>query len=110
MCSLVDTLLIDYEAVYSPTAAERQASVGTEGQLSEYELDLLRQRSLEARRAKAKRGELILDAPIGYIKTHDQRLDLDPDRRVQRAIKSIFAKFFELGVHDKRSCGSSRPE
>jgi DNA invertase Pin-like site-specific DNA recombinase len=31
--------------------------VGLKGSLNEYELDLLRQRSLEGRQAKAKRGE-----------------------------------------------------
>jgi hypothetical protein len=32
--------------------------------LNEYELDLLRQRSLSARYEKARRGELIVAAPI----------------------------------------------
>ena len=97
MCSLVDTLLVDHEAVYSPRLPNDRLLLGLKGSLSEYELDLLRQRSLEARRAKAERGELVLDAPIGYIKTPDQRLELHPDRRVRRAIELIFSKFFELG-------------
>lgn len=37
-------------------------------------------------------------APIGYLKTADQRLEKDPDRRVQEAIHLIFRKFFELGT------------
>ena len=49
--------------------------------MSEYELDLLRQRGLEARWAKARRGELVIEAPIGFIKTADQRLEKDPDLR-----------------------------
>ena len=65
--------------------------------MSEYELDLLRQRSLEARWAKARRGELVIEAPIGFVKTADQRLEKDPDLRVQHAIELVFAKFFELG-------------
>ena len=32
------------------------------------------QRSVEARREKARRGELLQSAPVGYIKTEDQRL------------------------------------
>jgi hypothetical protein len=63
-----------------------------------YELDLLRQRSVEARREKARRGELIVAAPAGYIKTEDQRLEKDPDRRIQEAIQLVFAKFMELGT------------
>ena len=62
MCSLVDTLLVDHEAVYSPRLPNDRLLLGLKGSLSEYELDLLRQRSLEARRAKAKRGELVHQA------------------------------------------------
>ena len=67
------------------------------GSLNEYELDLLRQRSVEARRAKAQRGELIVAAPVGYIKTEEQHLEKDPDRRVQQAIMLVFEKFLEMG-------------
>ena len=65
--------------------------------MSEYEIDLLRQRSVEARWAKARRDELVIQAPVKFVKTSDQRLEKDPDLRVQRAIELVFAKFFELG-------------
>ena len=67
------------------------------GSLNEYELDLLRQRSVEARREKARRGELIVAAPAGYLKTEDQHLEKDPDLRVQQAVRLVFDKFRELG-------------
>ena len=67
------------------------------GSLNEYELDLLCQRSVEARREKARRGELIVSAPIGYIKSEEQRLEKDPDLRVQQTILLVFRKFTELG-------------
>jgi hypothetical protein len=35
-------------------------------------LDLLRQRSLAARYEKARRGELIVSAPIGFVKVGDR--------------------------------------
>ena len=38
---------------------------GLKGSLNEYELDLLRQRSDEARQEKARRGELLITAPVG---------------------------------------------
>ena len=97
MCSLVDTLLIDQEAVYDPRRANDRLLLGLKGSMSEYELDLLRQRSLEARWAKARRGELIIQAPIGFVKTSDRRLEMDADQRVQSAIRLAFEKFFELG-------------
>jgi hypothetical protein len=66
------------------------------GSLNEYELDLLRQRSVEARREKAKRGELIVASPAGYVKA-ENCLEKDPDRRVQERVSLVFSKFFELG-------------
>lgn len=97
MCSHVDTLLVDHEAIYNPRESNDRLLLGLKGSLSEYELDLLRQRSLEARWAKARRGELLILAPVGYLKTRDQRLEMNPDQRVQHAIQTVFEKFFELG-------------
>jgi DNA invertase Pin-like site-specific DNA recombinase len=97
VCRVVDTVLIDQETVYAPRASNDRLLLGLKGSLNEYELDLLRQRSLEARRAKAKRGELIVNAPVGFRKTEDQRLEKDPDRRVQEAIGLVFDQFERIG-------------
>jgi len=97
VCRVVDTVLIDQETVYTPRQSNDRLLLGLKGSLNEYELDLLRQRSVEARRAKAQRGELIVAAPIGYLKTEEQSLEKDPDRRVQQAIVLVFEKFLELG-------------
>src|SRR5579864_4444814 len=97
VCRIVDTVLIDQETVYAPRQSNDRLLLGLEGSLNEYELDLLRQRSVEARHEKAKRGELLITAPIGYVKTEEQRLEKNPDRRVQRAVLLVFRKFFELG-------------
>ena len=72
MCGMVETLLIDHDAIYDPRRANDRLLLGLKGSMSEYELDLLRQRSLEARWAKARRGELVIEAPVGFIKTADQ--------------------------------------
>src|ERR1700756_5007854 len=97
VCRVVDTVLIDQEMVYAPRLSNDRLLLGLKGSLNEYELDLLRQRSVEARREKARRGELIVSAPVGYIKGEDQRLEKDPDLRVQQAILLVFRKFAELG-------------
>jgi len=52
---------------------------------------------VEARREKARRGELLVAAPVGFVKTGDQRLEKDPDRRVQEAVLLAFRKCRELG-------------
>lgn len=97
VCRVVDTILIDNEQVYSPRISNDRLLLGLKGSLNEYELDILRQRSLEARYAKARRGELLVAVPAGYIKTEDQRYEMDPDRQVQERIRLVFDKFFELG-------------
>ncbi|EAU48050.1 recombinase family protein [Salipiger bermudensis] len=68
MCRVVDTVLVDQEAVYAPRQGNDRLLLGLKGSLNEYELDLLRQRSLSARYEKARRGELIVAAPVGFVK------------------------------------------
>jgi hypothetical protein len=96
MCRVVDTLLIDQETIYAPRQGNDRLLLGLKGSLNEYELDLLRQRSLAARHEKARRGELVVAAPVGFIKVGD-RLEKDPDRRVQAAICLAIDKVAELG-------------
>ena len=96
MCRVVDTVLVDQETVYAPRQSNDRLLLGLKGSLNEYELDLLRQRSLAARHEKARRGELVVAAPVGYVRNGD-RLEKDPDRRVQEAIGLVFDKVEELG-------------
>jgi len=96
MCRVVDTLLIDQETVYAPRLGNDRLLLGLKGSLNEYELDLLRQRSLSARYEKARRGELVVAAPVGFMKVGD-KLEKDPDRRVQEAIRLAIDKVAELG-------------
>ena len=97
VCRVVDTVLIDQESVYAPRAGNDRLLLGLKGSLNEYELDLLRQRSVDARRAKAKRGELIVSAPVGYRKGDEPCLEKDPDLRVQEAIGLVFRQFEQIG-------------
>ena len=96
MCRVVDTVLVDQEAVYAPRQSNDRLLLGLKGSLNEYELDLLRQRSLSARYEKARRGELVVTVPVGFVKAGD-RIEKDPDRRIQEAIALVFNKVAELG-------------
>ena len=96
MCRVVDTVLVDQETVYAPRHGNDRLLLGLKGSLNEYELDLLRQRSLAARYEKARRGELIVSAPVGFVKAGN-RYEKDPDRRIQEAIGLVFDKVLELG-------------
>jgi len=76
VCRVVDTILVDQETIYDPRQSNDRLLLGLKGSLNEYELDLLRQRSLEARRQKAQRGELLVCAPVGFLKS-EGRLEKD---------------------------------
>jgi hypothetical protein len=43
-----------------------------------------------------RRGELVVAAPVGFVRVGD-RLEKDPDRRVQEAVALVFDKVAELG-------------
>ncbi|MDX8448625.1 recombinase family protein [Mesorhizobium captivum] len=95
-CGLVDTLIVDEDGVYDPRHPNDRLLLGMKGTMSELELSLFRQRSLEALKQKARRGELFLTVAVGFLKVRHDRIEKDPDRRIQEAIKLVFAKFAEL--------------
>ena len=97
LCGLVGTLLIDLEGVYDPRLSNDRLLLGLRGTMSEFELNVLRQRSLEAIRQKAKRGELQFCLPVGYCRGLNNRIELDPDLRVQNSIHLVLGKYQELG-------------
>jgi DNA invertase Pin-like site-specific DNA recombinase len=97
LCGLTATLLIDGEGVYDPRDFNDRLLLGLKGTMSEWELGVMRQRSLEALQQKAARGELYTTVPIGFLRTRDNRLELDPDQRIQQAIHLVFQQFAATG-------------
>ena len=95
-CGLVGCLLADEDGLYDPRLPNDRLLLGMKGTMSEMELSILRQRSLEALRQKARRGELFLNVAVGYVKVRRDRIAKDPDRRVQEAIGLVFRKFAEF--------------
>ena len=97
LCGLVRAIVIDPDGVYDPGILNDRLLLGLKGTMSEFELNLLRQRSLEAIRQKARRGELQFRLPVGFRWTHHGKVEMDPDRRVQNAVNLVFTKVRELG-------------
>ena len=97
LCGLVGARVIDHDGVYDPRHPNDRLLLGMKGQISEFELGVLRARMHDARSSKAARGELRIGVPVGYIWDRDSGLDLDPDLRVQEAVRQIFARFRDLG-------------
>src|SRR6201997_5528265 len=96
-CAFVNSLIIDEDGVYDPRQVNDRLLLGMKGTFSELELSVFRQRSREALRLKAARGELQTTVAIGYRRGAGDRLEQDPDRRIREALSLVFRKFSEIG-------------
>ena len=74
LCGMTDAVVVDPDGVYDPSIINDRLLLGLKGTMSEFELNLLRQRSLEAIRQKAQRGELQFCLPIGFCWLQPARL------------------------------------
>ena len=97
LCGLVEARVIDLDGIYDPCRPNDRLLLGMKGSISEFELGIIRSRMYEAARSKARRGELRICAPIGYIWDRHVGLGLDPDARLQEVVRLVFQKFRELG-------------
>jgi DNA invertase Pin-like site-specific DNA recombinase len=95
-CGLVGTILVDEDGIYDPRHPNDRLLLGMKGTMSELELSLFRQRSHEALKSKARRGALFLRVAAGYVKSGRDRIEKDPDQRVQNALQLVFTKFAEF--------------
>jgi DNA invertase Pin-like site-specific DNA recombinase len=90
MCGLFDTLIADADGVYDPANFNDRLLLGLKGAMSEAELHVLKARMLEARLAKARRGELGRAVPMGYVRRATGEIVIDPDEQAQATIRLIF--------------------
>jgi DNA invertase Pin-like site-specific DNA recombinase len=95
-CGLVGTVIVDEDGVYEPRHPNDRLLLGMKGTMSELELSLLRARSMEALKQKARRGELFFSVAVGYVKVGRDKIEMDPDLRVREAIKLVFTRFAEM--------------
>ena len=95
-CGLVGTLIVDEDGIYDPRHPNDRLLLGMKGTMSELELSMFRQRSQEALKQKARRGALVLGVAAGYVKIGRDRIEKNPDKRVQDALQLVFTKFAEL--------------
>src|SRR5947209_5904964 len=97
LCGMTGAVVIDPDGIYDPSFINDRLLLGLKGTMSEFELNLFRQRSLEAIRQKARRGELKFHLPIGFVWSDSGKVEMDPDLRVQQAIHLVFSKMTEFG-------------
>ena len=97
LCGMVGAVLADPDDIYDPLLLNDRLLLGLKGSMAEFELSLFRQRSIEAIRQKACRGELRIPLPVGFCWSPNGKIETDPDERVQQAIQLVFRKMTELG-------------
>jgi DNA invertase Pin-like site-specific DNA recombinase len=98
LCAITDTLIGDGDGLYHPRAFNDRLVLGLKGTMSEAELHVLRARLEGGIRSKAARGELRRGLPVGFVWGEaDGEVRFHPDEQVCGAIRTVFARFAELG-------------
>jgi DNA invertase Pin-like site-specific DNA recombinase len=98
ICALADTLILDEDGVYDPSHFNDRLLLGLHGMMSEAELYVLRARLVGGQLNKARRGELKVRPPIGYVYDRSDHLVLDPDEQIQKTVRLFFETFRRTGA------------
>lgn len=98
LCARFGTLIADLDGLYDPARYNDRLLLGLKGTMSEAELHLLRQRLLNGKLHKARRGELRVPVPTGYLLQPSGEVILDPDEEVQLAVRTVFDEFDRIGT------------
>lgn len=98
LCARFGTLIADLDGLYDPSRYNDRLLLGLKGTMSEAELHILRQRLLQGKLHKARRGELSVPVPTGYLRQPSGDVILDPDEEVQLAVRTVFEEFDRHGT------------
>ena len=93
ICALTNTLILDEDGLYDPADFNDRLLLGMKGTFSEAELHVLRSRMRGGVLNAARRGDLRLGLPAGFVYDPEGRVVLDPDEQVQGSIRYLFATF-----------------
>lgn len=97
ICALADTLILDEDGIYDPSHFNDRLLLGLKGTMSEAELHVLRARLIGGQLNKARRGDLWMKPPLGFVYDDSGRMIFDPDQQVQRAVRLWFETFRRTG-------------
>lgn len=97
LAAMSHTLILDEDGVYDPAHFNDRLLLGLKGTMSEAELHILKSRLQGGILNKARRGELEMGLPIGFVYDANARLVLDPDRQIQDTVRLLFDTFRETG-------------
>ena len=97
LCARFGTLIADLDGLYDPSRYNDRLLLGLKGTMSEAELHILRQRLMQGKLQKARRGELVTPVPTGYLRLPTCDVVLDPDEEVQASVRAVFDGFVRVG-------------
>jgi DNA invertase Pin-like site-specific DNA recombinase len=98
ICALTETLILDEDGLYDPTHYNDRLLLGLKGTISEAELHLLRARMRGGLLAKARRGELRIGLPVGFVYDELGHVVLHPDAQVRDTLALLFRTFQRTGA------------
>jgi DNA invertase Pin-like site-specific DNA recombinase len=96
ICGLRGCLIADRDGVYDPASANGRLLLGLKGTISELELHTIRSRLTAGLLAKAERGDLALNLPIGLIRDPSGVVVKDPNTEVQERLELVFQSFLKF--------------
>ena len=97
LCALSATLISDEEGIYDPAHFNDRLLLGLKGTMSEAELHVLKARLQGGLRNKARRGELVMGLPIGFVYDAADAVVFDPDSQIQASVRLLFETFRQVG-------------
>jgi len=101
VCGIRNCLIGDRDGVYDPSTPNGRLLLGLKGQISEMELHTLKGRLTAGLINKAKRGELALSLPAGFVRDKQGNVFKDPNLEVQTCIFLIFETFLKVRSANK---------
>jgi DNA invertase Pin-like site-specific DNA recombinase len=93
ICAFTDTLILDEDGLYDPAHLNDRLLLGLKGTMSEAELHVMQARMRGGLLNKARRGELRLPLPVGFLYNAQEQVSLDPDQRYNKAFGLCFNPF-----------------
>jgi excisionase family DNA binding protein len=101
LCSYKGCLIADNDGVYDPGSPNGRLLLGLKGQLSEFELHILRSRLTAGLLNKAQRGDLAHKLPTGLVRDAHGTVHKEPHLDVQQRLDLIFRTFLRLKSANK---------
>lgn len=96
ICGLRGCLIADRDGVYDPGSPNGRLLLGLKGTISELELHTIRSRLTAGLLAKAARGELALNLPVGLVRDPSGVVTKDPNIEVQERLERVFDTFLKF--------------